>query len=196
MLQSLPVTPQRLGLIQKHTAEDSVLGELGKTIANGCPNEKQDVSPNIASYFDDRDELSMQNGVIFKGERAVIPQVLRRDMLNRIHSSHIGIEGCLRRARESVYWPRMNAEIRDLIQKCETFESHRCKERLTPHEVPARPWAKAGLDLFAIDGHTYLIASDYYLNFFEVDQLDSITSKAVIRRLIAQFARHGIAIRV
>jgi predicted Fe-S protein YdhL (DUF1289 family) len=137
----------------------------------------------------------MQNGVIFKGERAVIPQALRMDIMNRIHSSHIGIEGCLRRARESVYWPRMNAEVRDFIQKCETcrtFDNHQSKEPLKPHEVPARPWAKIGLDLFSFDGRTYLIATDYYSNFFEIDQLDSTTSKDVIRKLRAQFVRHGI----
>ena len=191
MLQFLPITPQRLSLIQKHTAEDNVLGELGQIIAKGWPNERQAVSPTIAPYFDDRDELSMQNGVIFKGERAVIPQILRKDILNRIHSSHIGMEGCLRRARESVYWPRMNAEVRDFIQKCETcrtFDSHQCKEPLKPHEVPARPWAKIGLDLFMFDGHNYLIATDYYSNFFEVDMLDATTSKDVIRKLRAQFA--------
>ena len=29
--------------------------------------------------------------------------LLRLDMIKRIHSSHIGVEGCLRRARESLY---------------------------------------------------------------------------------------------
>lgn len=139
MLQFLPITPQRLSLLQKHTAEDNVLTELGQTITKGWPNDKHAVSPNIAAYFDDRDELSMQNGVIFKGERAVIPQALRMDIMNRIHSSHIGIEGCLRRARESVYWPRMNAEVRDFIHKCETcrtLDSHECKEPLKPLHHP------------------------------------------------------------
>jgi hypothetical protein len=56
-------------------------------------------------YFDVRDELTVQNGLIFKGERVVIPTSLRLDMIKRIHYSHIGVEGCLRRARESLYWP-------------------------------------------------------------------------------------------
>lgn len=41
----------------------------------------------------------VQDGIVFKGERAVIPNVLRSDMIHRVHSAHLGIEGCLSRAR-------------------------------------------------------------------------------------------------
>ena len=41
-----------------------------------------------------------------------MPKLLRKEMVDQIHSSHIGTEGCLRRARESLYWPSMSAEIR------------------------------------------------------------------------------------
>ena len=38
---------------------------------------------------------------------------MRAQMLEKIHSSHIGAEGCLRRAREVVFWPGMTAEINE-----------------------------------------------------------------------------------
>ena len=38
-----------------------------------------------------------------------------------VHLGHTGIEGCLRRARKSVYWPGMNNDIKELIQTCETL---------------------------------------------------------------------------
>ena len=41
--------------------------------------------------------------LIFKGERVIIPISLRRDMKEKIHSSHLGMEGCLWRARESIF---------------------------------------------------------------------------------------------
>ncbi|XP_061168813.1 uncharacterized protein K02A2.6-like [Saccostrea echinata] len=116
-------------------------------------------------------------------------------MLTRIHSSHLGIEGCLRRARESVYWPQMNAEVKDFIQKCETcrtFDNNQGKEPLQHHEVPPRPWAKLGLDIFTFDQRNYLIVTDYFSNFFEIDALDRMTSHEIIKRLRAQFMRHGI----
>ena len=41
----------------------------------------------------------------------------------KLHDSHIGLLGCLCRARETVYWPGMNAEITDYIQKCDVCTS-------------------------------------------------------------------------
>lgn len=147
MLQFLPIAPERLEDIQNQTAGDAALQELGSTIRNGWPTDRKSISALISPYYDIRDELSIQNGVIFEGDRAVIPQALsiRKDMLKRIHASHLGIEGCLRRARESIYWPQMNAEVKDFIEKCETcrtFDSNQAREPLKPHEVPPRPWAK------------------------------------------------------
>lgn len=112
MLQFLPIAPERLDDIQNQTAGDAALQELGSTICSGWPNDRKSISGLISPYYDIRDELSIQNGVIFKGDRAVIPQALRKDMLKRIYASHLGIEGCLRRARESIYWPQMNAEVK------------------------------------------------------------------------------------
>jgi predicted Fe-S protein YdhL (DUF1289 family) len=40
-----------------------------------------------------------------------VPSSLRKEMLQQNHKSHIGIEGCLRQAKEVIYWPRMNAEV-------------------------------------------------------------------------------------
>ena len=55
----------------------------------------------------------VQHGLIFRGERVLVPKELRKHMIQRIHSTHIGVEECLRRARESVYWPGMTRDIKD-----------------------------------------------------------------------------------
>ena len=44
-------------------------------------------------------------------------------MLKEIHRSHIGIGGCLRRAQELLYWPRINAEVKDYVSKCSVCQS-------------------------------------------------------------------------
>ena len=97
---------------------------------------------HLDHFFNFRDELTVQHGVIYRGERVVVPLKLRKDMIQRIHSSHIGIEGCLRRARVSLYWPRMDAQVRDYIQSCETClstGSKQQKETMIPHEVKKPP---------------------------------------------------------
>jgi len=47
-------------------------------------------------------------------------------------------------------------------------------------------------DLFQLEGKTYLVTSDYYSNFFELDHLRSPSSVCVIRKVKAHFTRHSI----
>ena len=115
--------------------------------------------------------------------------------MEKVHSSHLGIEGCSRRAREVFYWPRMNAELKDFILKCDVCNSYKPeqpREPLMPHEIPSRPWQKVGTDLLQFDGRQYLITVDYYSSFFEVDKLETTDSRSVINKLKMQFSRHGI----
>ena len=50
-------------------------------INKGWPNNRRECDPNAALFFNYRDELSSQDGIIFKGETIVITRQLRRDML-------------------------------------------------------------------------------------------------------------------
>ena len=63
-------------------------------------------------YYAYADELIVQDGIIFKGERVVIPQFMRAETRKEIHGAHLGINGCLRRARETLFWPGMSDEIK------------------------------------------------------------------------------------
>ena len=139
--------------------------------------------------------MSCHDGVILRGDRIVIPQSLRKAMLEKIHSSHLGITGCLRRARDNVYWPNMTNDIREYISLCPTcrsYETANAKEPMIPHDVPDRPWAKVGTDLCHFNNNDYLVTVDYFSGFFEIDKLKDTTSQTVITKLKAHFARYGI----
>ncbi|XP_061170264.1 uncharacterized protein LOC133179549 [Saccostrea echinata] len=151
--------------------------------------------PDIQFYHTFRDELVSQDGLIFKGYRIVIPLTLKDEILQKVHSSHIGIQGCYRRTKESLYWPNMMKDIETYIKKCHvcaTIQGEQGKETLISHEIPDRPWQKIGTDLFQLDDGQYLITVDYYSDFFEIDRLHDKKSKEVINKLKAQMARHGI----
>ena len=81
-------------------------------------------------------------------------------MPTQLHSSYIGIGGCVRCAREILYWPRMSAEIRDFVSRCpicETYHSAQACKELQPHELPLRFWQKIDADLLVIGQQTFLI---------------------------------------
>ena len=79
---------------------------------------------------------------MFKGERLVVTQVLRAEITKDVHVSHAGVDGCLLRSRESIYWPGMNAGLRHWIstyEACRLFEVSHGKEALMSREVPQEP---------------------------------------------------------
>jgi len=89
----------------------------------------------------------------------------------------------------------MTADIKNYVSTCEAcreFERGQVKETIMSPETPNRPWQRVAADLFELEGKTYLVTSDYYSDFFQLDHLRSPSSVCVIRKLKAHFARHGI----
>lgn len=196
MVNYLPISDERIDEIKAATRKDHSLQSLSETILKGWPEEKK-LAPELTHpYFDMRDELTLQDGLIFKANAVVIPKNLRADMKARIHSSHLGTESCLRRARECIYWPGMSAEIKQYISACEICRefdtTSQPKESLMSHEVPSRPWERVGADIFTLDGKDYLVTIDYYSNFWEVDRLPDTKASTAILKLKSHFSRYGI----
>ena len=137
---------------------------LRDTIQRGWPPSKSGIPESMYPYFDIRDELVIQDNLIFKGPQLVIPAAMRKEMMSVTHASHIGIEGCIRRAQETMYWPRMSCELKEYISKCDICMAH-CttpgREPIMQHEYAARPWAKVGADLCDHAGRILLVVSDY-----------------------------------
>lgn len=190
LLEDIPVADVRIQEFKNETENDKILKKIKEYILNGWKNDN-DVKP----YLNFKDEISLQDGILFKGDRIIVPASMRKNILRQIHSSHIGIESCLRRARELVFWPNMNGEIKDCISKCDicnTYRTNQQKEPIVQAEPPERPWSKVGVDLFDFKNEKYLIAVDYWSNYFEFNKLKSEQSKSTITVLKSYFSRHGI----
>jgi len=112
-----------------------------------------------------------------------------------VHAGHLGINSCLRRARELIYWPGMTRDIRQHVQACSvcaTYPDKQPLETLRRHDLPERPWQKVGTDIFTFCDRNYLVTVDYFSNFIEVDYLPDTQSHTVITKMKLQFARYGI----
>ena len=128
----------------------------------------------------------MELGIIVKGRQIIIPKSLVPDILQQLHSGHQGIEKTRRLARESCYWPNMNADIEKLCKSCNTCQTRQSappKQPLKPHEVPVKPWQYIASDLFDVSGKQYLLTVDRYSKFQIVEELPSASSKAVTEKI-------------
>ena len=194
-VEDLPISDSTLAKFQVETAKDESLQVLSQVIRAGWPMKTSMVPTSAQPFFKYRDEMTLQNGLIFKGTKIVVPESLHRCMLEETHKSHQGLQACLRRAREVFFWPRMSAQLKDLIDKCSICQSvkpEQASESLQPHPVPDRPWQRVATDLFTFENRNYFVLVDYYSNFIELDYLADTSSQTVIHKLKMHFARHGV----
>ena len=119
--------------------------KLLSIIGDGWRDNKNEVPSELKPYFDVRDSLSHQDGVILKGVRIVIPKSLRDITKKRQHSAYLGYDSMMRHARDTVFWLAMSHEIRQVDENCETCQLHKPwnkKETLRRHEKRKTPWSK------------------------------------------------------
>ena len=64
--------------IRKEIKADPVLDQLQGIITAGWPDSIKDLPPGIRSYWPYRDELSINDGIIMKGSRIIIPETQQK----------------------------------------------------------------------------------------------------------------------
>ena len=78
------------------TDSDETLQAVKIMIKKGWYGEKSRLSPATVPYYHLRDELVTQDGLIFRGDRLIVPKSLRRQTVKELHAA-------LRRARETLH---------------------------------------------------------------------------------------------
>ena len=190
---NLPATKSKLDELREATSNDKTMRDVREIIKSGWPETKSQAPVNTQEYWHIRDELSEIDGIIFKGDRIVVPPSQRKEMLERIHQGHMGIEKSKRGARDVLYWPGMNSQISDMIAKCSICLEHRrenTKKPIIPFRIPSHPWEVVATDLFMLDNSDYLVIVDYHSRFFEVTKLQDTKIPTVITHVKSIIARH------
>ena len=75
---------------------------------------------------------------------------------------------------------------------CVEYAVSQPKEPLMTLELPSRPWSIGAQDLFSLGDENYIITSDAYSGFWEVDRLHNKHAETVILKSKQHFARYGI----
>jgi len=89
-------------------------------------------------------------------------------MIKQVHSGHLGIDACIRRARDVLFWPGMQAEVRQAVQNCsacQQYKPNQARQPMTSHPVPDHPWSIVSADMFSLYGSSHLIMVDHYSDF-------------------------------
>ena len=139
--------------IQEETLQHPELAALKEVVFNGWPNNIKELPPALRPYWNYREEISIENSLIMKRHRIIIPQVLQGDILAKLHASHQGTEKTNLRARTSVFWKNLNKDIEEMTKSCKVcqeLQPNQQREPLLQTEIPPRPWHTIGTDLFTL----------------------------------------------
>ena len=124
--------------LRETTCKDPVLSMVYQLVQHGWPKERRRV-PNVAKYYwDFRDELSTDKGLLLKGPSLVIPAALRENYLQRLHEGHLSASKTVLNARQHMFWLGIEADIKDYTRRCQVCikRSRSAREPLQPHEIP------------------------------------------------------------
>ena len=181
--------------------EDSEVRALIEQIPREWPRRFSDVSDVLKPYYRCKQELAIDGGLVLRGERIVVPAVLRSRLLTLAHESHQGIVRTKQRLRALFWWPAMDAAVEAAVKDCPACVAadKTVKTRfapLNPVPLPAAAWDKVGLDFIGPmpgpQSQRYaIVLVDYYSKWPEVAFVGEPSSDAVIDFLLTVTSREG-----
>ena len=102
----------------KHPKDETLI-TLKNQIIKGWPPMRSECLKSLQDYWNYRDELGILDSLILKGTRIIIPNQCREELFNQLHEGHFGIDRTKLIVKDSVYWPGINKDIKDLVQTCD-----------------------------------------------------------------------------
>ena len=198
VVEFINFSDERFKIVAQATKEDRTLCKLTRILMDGWPERKEELDDDLHQYYALKQELSLQQGVIFKSDRILVPRNLRKQFIEKLHAAHLGVDYTLRAARESMFWPGMSEQIANYIRNCEVcmmYSGSQSRRPMTTHQIPDYPFQRVNVDLGEVtkDGRkvTMMVMADSFSDFIEVDFLNNTKTLTIINVCKEHFARYG-----
>ncbi|CAK1594433.1 unnamed protein product [Parnassius mnemosyne] len=85
-------------------------------VKNGLYKNQWDESVKTFKIFED--ELCFYDNILLRGNKIVIPNKLRQQVLVAAHEGHPGIVSMKERLRAKVWWPKIDKDVEMLVKSC------------------------------------------------------------------------------
>lgn len=191
---SINVSDERKKQFQEQTEKDENLKLIKDFCKNGWPKEKSKCPVQLKYFYKLRNDIILDDDLLFYNERIIVPAVMRKAILNKLHEPHFGMTKTKQRARASVFWPNINNEIEQIVMQCRECQlnsPNKQKEPLIQHEIPNEPFKKVACDILEYGSKSYLVVIDYYSKWIELCKLKNKTAKQVNFELLRIFSTFG-----
>ncbi|XP_008283526.1 uncharacterized protein K02A2.6-like [Stegastes partitus] len=129
------------------------------------------------------------------GRRVIIPPVLRKKLLQQLHTGHSGMVRMKELARNYFWWPGLDSEIDETARACSSCQNICCMPQpapLHPWDWSEEPWQRIHVDFAGpLAERMFLIAIDAHSKWQEVSIMRSTTAEKTIEKLGEMFSRFG-----
>ncbi|XP_046748864.1 uncharacterized protein K02A2.6-like [Diprion similis] len=190
MLEGITRNPISAEEIRQETEKDKTLKQIKTYMKKGWPKKTSRI---VKNFWVKRNELTIQEGCIVRGDRIVVPKTFRREILKYLHLNHSGIVATKAYARSYAWWPGIDEDIEALINNCDRCQDNRNNPPRAPvknWEIPENPWTRIHIDFAGpFQGQSFLIVADATSKWIEVSSYITVSKKVIeeLRRIFATF---------
>ena len=169
--------------------QDQDLNKLRDVIFKGWPEYRKQCPQELWDYWTFRCDLVIEDGLILKGDRIIIPEPLRCQVLEALHTGHQVETKCPFLARESVLWPGFTNDIKQLVKDCDICNKYQAEQPKLPVMQPDLPTGrleKLGTDIFEFKGNKHLT------RFPVIRLLGDITADTICNHFTSVLAEYDL----
>lgn len=147
-------------------------------------------------YLYQRQVLCVENDIILKGTNPVIPEILRKQVIQAAHATHFGVRATKYIIQKEAWWPNLSRDVEDFVKACEECNKLKSTTRnvhIDQWPQEHQPWSRVHMDHAHISQvGTFLILVDSYSGWPEVVKVMDRTVSSTINALRVIFARQGV----
>lgn len=153
------------------TKKDETLQLFQDIPRHGWPRLRKQVDSNLTQYCPIRHAMTVTEGVMFAGDRIILPSTMRTEL-------HVAHQDMQRTPEKHCLWPGLTRDIEQMVVTCRTCQyfQHRYSEGAT--DLTQYPWAplaqSSGWNLW--NKRSVLPIVDYLLKYPEVLNIKDKTS--------------------
>nr|XP_025042690.1 uncharacterized protein K02A2.6-like [Pelodiscus sinensis] len=128
--------------------------------------------------------------------RVIIPKILRKQMLEQLHSGHCGMVLMKEIAQSYFWWSGLDSDIEEKARDCISSPGVRNAPQLAPlhpWDWPEKPWQRIYVDFAGpFEGSMLLLKVDAHSKWPEVCIVPSTTAESTIQKLQGIFCNFGL----
>ena len=171
-------------------------GQLKQYVKFGWPKVLRNIPLSLRPYYRVRDDLTFNNNLLYRNGRVIIPQKLRKSILEHLHSSHLGMVKMKSLARSRYWWPGIDQEIESSCRDCNQcmkVKRPAFGRNETSWPESHAPFERVHVDYAGpVDGNYFLIVVDAFSNYPFVCKTRGETAAETLSKLKEVFGITGL----